>query len=112
MKKIDYDNGIEILKRAMFYLIDIDSGNFERLLMATNEVFSLERDYLYGDAVKVFFEIDSMFDKNNYDEKQNFCWKNVSSMGDDKKQKLAEAILRLYTEMCQAPVKNPDIFKQ
>jgi len=111
MKLIDYDNGMSILESSMMHLIDFDSGSFERLLSAVKEVLALKREFLHGDAVKLFFEIDGIFDKNNHDEKQDYIWKNISALEDGKKQELAGKIFKLYTALCKAPIKDPDIFK-
>jgi len=111
MKLIDYDDGMNIIESAMMNLIDVDSGNFERLLTAVKEVLSLKREFLHGDAVKIFFDIDGIFDKNNHDEKQDYVWKNIAAMEDEKKQELAVKIFKLYKALCQAPIKDPDMFK-
>lgn len=98
----DYSQGEEVLSQAMKYLIDIDSGCFERLLMAAKEVFSLKSSDLNEDGVSAFLEIDAMFDKNLIHETQGFCWQNIMEMPDDKKQELAEKIFNLYSIMCKA----------
>lgn len=98
----DYVKGYEITHQAMLYLIDMDSGSFERLLMACRELFNLHSDNLSEDAVSIYLEIDSMFDKSKTHETEGFCWQNLMEMPEGQKQQLAEKILVLYSLLCRA----------
>ena len=97
----DYEAGLEIMNRAMRYLIDMDSGCFERLLMACREVFSLHSENLNEDAVSIYLEISSMFDKSKVHETEGYCWQNLMEMPDGQKQELAEKMLLLYSAVCR-----------
>lgn len=98
----DYIKGVEIMERAMRFLIDMDAGCFERLQMACKEVFSLQSDCLNEDAVNIYLEIDGMFDRSHEHETEGFCWQNLMEMPDDKKQMIAEKIFLLYSILSRA----------
>ena len=98
----DCIKGLEIMERAMRFLIDVDSGVFERLQMSCKEVFTLQSDCLNEDAVNIYLEIDGMFDRTHEHETEGFCWQNLMEMSEDKKQILAEKIFLLYSILCRA----------
>lgn len=98
--KKDLSLGLEILEGAMRFLIDLDSGVFERISMACYEVFKLKHHMLSEEAIHIYFEIDSLFDKSMINDNGDFCNPNLLEMSDEKRQEIAELILRLYFVAC------------
>lgn len=91
------EEGLDIIAKSLVHLQDIDSGYFERFVLALRQLFRLNRDHFCDpESLERFVDITARFDRGLYDEKQDFIFKNISAMEKDTLGVLASDILALY----------------